>query len=135
MSANKVILVGNLGRKPELRSAGASSVVDLAVATSRTFKNRSGEKIEETEWHTVTVWGTMAENCAKYLDKGRPVYVEGRLKTEKYEKDGITRYNTKVIAETVQFLQGGGRGVQQAEEAPGTAPFTHELDLSDEIPF
>jgi single-strand DNA-binding protein len=110
---NKVILIGNLGRDPELRyTQGGTAVATLNLATTRSYtKQGSNERVEETEWHRVTVWGKTAEFCNQYLSKGRQVYVEGRLQTRKYEdKDGVTRYSTEVVAETVQFLGGRGGG-------------------------
>ncbi|EDM80168.1 single-strand binding protein [Plesiocystis pacifica SIR-1] len=116
---NKVILVGNLGRDPELRyTQGGTAVARLSVATTRRWRNKqSNEMVEETEWHRVTVWGQTAEHCNNYLSKGRQVYVEGRLQTRSYDdKEGIKRYSTEIIADTVQFLGGrdggggGGRG-------------------------
>jgi single-strand DNA-binding protein len=109
---NKVILIGNLGRDPELRyTQGGSAVCNLSVATTRSYMKGEGkgaEKVEETEWHKVVVWGKTAEFCNQYLAKGRQCYVEGRLQTRSYEdKDGIKRYSTDIVAETVQFL--GGR--------------------------
>jgi len=109
-SINKVIIIGNLGADPELRYAGDRAVCNLSVATTDAWKDKaSGEKKEKTEWHRVAVWGATAENCAKYLQKGRSVYVEGRLETRSYEKDGVRRYSTDIIADRVQFL-GGGKG-------------------------
>lgn len=107
---NKAIIIGNLGRDPELRyTQGGQPVCRLAVATSRKYQNKkSQEWVEETEWHRITVWGKQAEHCNTYLAKGRQVYVEGRMKTSKYEKDGQTHYSTEVIADVVQFLSGGG---------------------------
>src|SRR5690554_6182205 len=108
---NKVILIGNLGRDPELREANGHSVCNLSVATTRTWKNKEGERQEETEWHRVTVWGRSAELCAEHLYKGRQVYVEGRLQTRSYDdKDGNKRYTTEVVAENVQFLGGRAEG-------------------------
>jgi single-strand DNA-binding protein len=110
---NKVILIGNLGRDPELRyTQGGTAVATLNLATTRSYtKQGSNERVEETEWHRVTVWGKTAEFCNQYLSKGRQVYVEGRLQTRSYEdKDGIKRYSTDVVAETVQFLGGRGGG-------------------------
>lgn len=107
---NKAIIIGNLGRDPELRyTQGGQPVCRLAVATSRKYQNKkSQEWVEETEWHRITVWGKQAEHCNTYLAKGRQVYVEGRMKTSKYEKDGQTHYSTEIIADVVQFLSGGG---------------------------
>jgi len=110
---NKVILIGNLGRDPELSHTGAGTpIARLNVATTRTYQNKQQETVEETEWHRVSVWGKQAENCKKYLEKGRQVYIEGRLRTSEYEQDGIKKYSTEVIANTVQFLgsKGGGGG-------------------------
>jgi single-strand DNA-binding protein len=107
---NKAIIIGNLGRDPELRyTQGGQPVCRLAVATSRRYMNkRSNEMVEETEWHRITVWGKQAEHCNTYLTKGRQVYVEGRLKTSSYEKEGQRHYSTEIIADTVQFLSSGG---------------------------
>lgn len=108
---NKVILIGNLGRDPESREVGDSTVCNFSIATTREwFDKKKNEKREETEWHRIAVWGKAAEACAKYLTKGRQVYVEGRLQTRKYEKDGVEKYATDIIAETVQFLGGKGDG-------------------------
>lgn len=113
MSVNKVILIGNLGRDPELRyTQGGGPVASLSVATTRKWRNKqTNEMVEETEWHRVSVFGVQAEHCNNYLSKGRMVYVEGRLRTRSYDdKDGIKRYSTEVIADTVQFLGGRGEG-------------------------
>jgi single-strand DNA-binding protein len=113
MSVNKVILIGNLGKDPELRyTQGGGPVANLSVATTRKWRNKqSNELVEETEWHRVSVFGQQAEHCNNYLSKGRMVYVEGRLRTRSYDdKDGVKRYSTEVIADTVQFLGGRGEG-------------------------
>jgi single-strand DNA-binding protein len=125
---NRVILVGNLGKDPEVRyTSGGQAVANLRIATSRSWTDKqSGQKKEETEWHDVEVWGKQAEQCGEYLAKGRQVYVEGRLKTDKWQdkQSGQERSKVKVVAETVRFLgggaggrgQGGGRGSQGPEE-------------------
>ncbi len=110
---NKVILIGNLGRDPEIRyMQSGSPVASLNIATTRRWRNKqTNEMVEETEWHRVVVFGQQAEHCGNYLSKGRMVYVEGRLKTRSYDdKDGVKRYATDIIAETVQFLGGRGEG-------------------------
>ncbi|MFV8750961.1 single-stranded DNA-binding protein [Nannocystaceae bacterium ST9] len=110
---NKVILIGHLGRDPELRyMQNGNPVASLNIATSRRWKNKqTNEMVEETEWHRVSVFGVQAEHCNNYLSKGRMVYVEGRLKTRSYDdKDGVKRYSTDIIAEDVQFLGGRGEG-------------------------
>lgn len=109
---NKVILIGHLGRDPELRyTQGGTPVCQLSVATTRAYTNKNNDRVEETEWHRVVVWSKQAEHCNNYLSKGRQVYVEGRLQTRSYEdKDGVKKYSTEIIAETVQFLGSRGEG-------------------------
>jgi len=118
-SVNKVIIVGNLGRDPETRYAtSGSAICNITVATSRQWKDKAtGEKKEETEWHRVVFYDRLAEIAGEYLKKGRPVYVEGRLKTRKWQdKEGQDRYTTEIVAEEMQLLGsreaggGGGRG-------------------------
>ena len=118
-SVNKVIIVGNLGRDPETRYAtSGSAICNITVATSRQWKDKAtGEKKEETEWHRVVFYDRLAEIAGEYLKKGRPVYVEGRLKTRKWQdKEGQDRYTTEIVAEEMQLLgsreggSGGGRG-------------------------
>lgn len=112
-SVNKVIIVGNLGRDPELRyTASGLAVANFSVATSDRWTDKnSGQQQERTEWHRIVVWGKQGENCGKYLKKGRSVYIEGRLQTREYPdpKDpSQKRYTTEIVATAVQFL-GGGR--------------------------
>ena len=111
MSVNKVIRVGNLGKKPELRyTPGGQAVATFNLATNERFGGRDGQPVQErTEWHRIVVWGRTAENCGQYLDKGRQVYIEGRLQTREWtDKEGQKRWTTEIVAQTVQFL--GGRG-------------------------
>jgi single-strand DNA-binding protein len=108
-SVNKVILVGNLGADPELKYTPSNRpLCNLRIATTEVFKDKSGQRQEKTEWHRVTVWGDQAENCNKYLAKGRSVYIEGRLQTRSYDKDGQKHYATDVVADRVVFLSSGG---------------------------
>ncbi|HTA20164.1 MAG TPA: single-stranded DNA-binding protein [Polyangia bacterium] len=110
-SINKVILIGNLGADPELKYTPSSrALCNLRIATTEVFKDKSGVKQERTEWHRVTVWGDQAENCSKYLAKGRSVYIEGKLQTRSYDKEGQKHYATDVVADRVVFLGGGGAG-------------------------
>jgi len=110
-SVNKVILVGNLGADPELKYTPSSrALCNLRIATTEVFKDKGGQRQEKTEWHRVTVWGDQAENCSKYLAKGRSVYIEGRLQTRSYDKDGQKHYATDVVADRVVFLGSGGGG-------------------------
>lgn len=115
-SVNKVIILGNLGRDPEMRyTPSGSAICSLRVATTRNWKSKdSGERVEETEWHSVVMYDRQAEIAGEYLKKGRPVYIEGRLKTRKWQdKDGNDRYTTEIVGETMQLLggreDGGGR--------------------------
>jgi single-strand DNA-binding protein len=129
---NKVILVGNLGKDPEVRyTSGGQAVANLRIATSRSWTDKqSGQRKEETEWHDVEVWGKQAEQCGEYLAKGRQVYIEGRLKTDKWQdkQSGQERSKVKVVADTVRFLGGrgggagagaGGGGRPMSDEPPG----------------
>lgn len=107
---NKVILVGNLGRDPEVRQAGGQTVAILRLATSRSWiDKRSGQQKEEREWHDVEVWGRHGELCGKYLSKGRQVYVAGRLKTDRWndKQTGLDRHRVKIVSELIQFLGSG----------------------------
>jgi single-strand DNA-binding protein len=108
-SVNKVILVGNLGRDPEVRYLPSGDpVANIAIATSSKYKGKDGNMVEETEWHRVTFFGKLAEIVGQYMKKGRSVYIEGRLKTRKYtDKDGVEKYATDIIANEMQML--GGR--------------------------
>jgi single-strand DNA-binding protein len=104
-SVNKVVLLGRLGRDPETRYAsdGGTPICHLAVATSRRYKDRDGNRGEETEWHNVVLFGKTAEIAQQYLQKGSEVYIEGRLRTRSYEKDGVKRYSTEIIGESMQM--------------------------------
>lgn len=109
-SVNKVIVLGNLGRDPEVRyTPSGSAVANLRIATTRNWKDKtSGDRVEETEWHSVVLYDRLGEIAGEYLKKGRPVYIEGRLKTRKWQdKDGNDRYTTEIVGETMQLL--GGR--------------------------
>ena len=140
-SVNKVIIVGNLGRDPEVRySPEGSAICNLSLATTSSWKDKaSGEKREETEWHRVVMYNRLAEIAGEYLKKGRPVYIEGRLKTRKWQdKDtGADRYSTEIVADQMQMLggreDGGGGGnyggagggyddAPQQQRAPRQAP-------------
>jgi len=104
---NKVILIGNLGRDPEMRyTPNSIAVCSFSVATSETYKDKnSGERITQTEWHNIVLWRGLAETSEKYLRKGSKVYIEGKLKTRKWDdKQGITRYSTEIVADVMQML-------------------------------
>jgi len=104
---NKVILIGNLGRDPEMRyTPNSIAVCSFSIATSETYKDKnSGERITQTEWHNIVLWRGLAETSEKYLRKGSKVYIEGKLKTRKWDdKQGITRYSTEIVADVMQML-------------------------------
>jgi single-strand DNA-binding protein len=163
-SVNKVILIGNLGRDPEVRYApSGSAICNVTLATSRQWKDKtSGERQEETEWHRVVFYDRLAEIAGEYLKKGRPVYVEGRLKTRKWtDKDGVEKYTTEIVADQMQLLGsregmgggddagGGGGGYSRGAggegrpaarpSAPASKPAAKSStgfdDMDDDIPF
>ena len=140
---NKVILIGNLGRDPEVRSTPSGQPnAKFTLATSRRWKDKNGQKQEQTEWHQIVVWGAQAETCAKYLTKGREVYVEGEIRTRNYEgKDGNKRYVTEIVAQQVRFLGGAGDrsgardpGMPDAAESSGGYADTGG-PVDDDVPF
>lgn len=147
-SVNKVILVGNLGKDPDIRyMPSGDAVANITLATSSKYKNKAGEMVEETEWHRVSLFGRQAEVAGEYLKKGRSVYIEGRLKTRKYtDKDGVEKYATDIVASEMQMLgsrEAGdqGEGSQPARRpaaAPRPAPAKAASgfdDMDDDIPF
>ena len=158
-SVNKVIIVGNLGKDPEVRYLpSGAAICNITVATSRQWKDKtSGERQEETEWHRIVFFDRMAEIAGEYLKKGRPVYVEGRLRTRKWtDKEGVERYTTEITATDMQLLgsrDGGGGGASDESgdgasaarpaaarpAAPaGKAPAKSNTgfdDMDDDIPF
>jgi single-strand DNA-binding protein len=157
-SVNKVIIVGNLGRDPEVRyTPNGSAVCNVSVATTRSWKNKeSGDKSEETEWHRVVFYDRLAEIAGEYLKKGRSVYVEGRLKTRKWQdKDGVEKYTTEIVATDMQMLgsregMGGGAASEEGggyeRAAPAARPAAAAAnrpaakssgfsDMDDDIPF
>ena len=147
MSVNKAILVGNLGKDPEIRFTGAGKAVcKFPLATTTSWNDAEGTRQERTEWHNIIVWGKQGENCGKFLSKGRQVFVEGEIRSRSYDdKDGNKRYITEIVAQNVRFLAGGGGGGRSAgggdpgfpSEEPamgmggGGAPATDD----DDIPF
>src|SRR3989337_1650436 len=138
---NKVILVGNLGKDPELRYAPSGmAIANFNIATTETWKDKSGAKQEKTEWHKIVAFNKLAEICGEYLNKGKQVYIEGRIQTRQWEdKDGNKRYTPEIVAQTMHFLgPPGGKGAspQSAggaqEEAP---PMENPPAELDDIPF
>ena len=155
-SVNKVILIGNLGKDPEVRYApSGSAICNITLATSRNWKDKtSGERQEETEWHRVVFFDRMAEVAGEYLKKGKSVYIEGRLKTRKWtDKEGVDKYTTEIMADRMEMLgsrEGGGGGddmggapAPRSAPAPRPAPVSKPAaksatgfdDMDDDIPF
>ncbi len=140
-SVNKVILIGNLGKDPETRyMSNGDAVTNITLATTDTWKDKNGEKQEKTEWHRVTFYRKLAEIAGKYLKKGRPVYIEGRLETRKWtDKNGVDRYTTDIIASDMKMLGGKQTGADSGNDAPGRSsqhhPGTGFDDMDDDIPF
>lgn len=153
-SVNKVILVGNLGRDPEVRYGpdGSGAICNVSIATTSSWKDKTtGERREETEWHRVVFYNRLAEVVGEYMKKGRPMYIEGRLKTRKWQnKEGVDQYTTEVVADQMQMLgdggsMGGGGGGESAPR-PARAPQAQRpaapaasganlTDMDDDIPF
>ena len=136
---NKAILVGNLGADPEIRySASGLAITKFNIATSEKRKNKEGERETQTEWHRVVAFGKLAEICGEYLAKGKQVYLEGRIKTQKWEdKEGNTRYTTEIIADQMQMLGSVGDKPRNVEGAPppsGDKGTSEPPDFED-IPF
>lgn len=117
---NKAIIIGALGKDPELRSTGKGSVLNFSVATSEKWKDKNGEMKTETQWHRIVAFGGLAENCAKYLTKGRQVVVEGRIQNREYEKDNVKKYVTEIVATSVEFI--GSKGGREDSGRQASAP-------------
>lgn len=145
MAVNKVMLIGNLGRDPEIRyTTSGQAVANFTLATTEKYTNKAGERQEDTEWHRIVAWGRLAEICGEYLTKGRMVYIEGSIKTRSWEdKEGNTKYTTEIVARNMQMLggQGGQGGRSEAPSAPNEkVPADFEIeddsfDSDDDIPF
>lgn len=132
-SVNKVILVGHLGKDPDIKfTTSGTAVCNFSLATSETFKDKAGVKQEKTEWHNIQFWQKLAEICGQYLKKGSLIYVEGRLQTRKWQdKAGVDRYTTEIVGEKMQML-----GVKQTlETAPDPDHTNSPVVESDDIPF
>jgi single-strand DNA-binding protein len=127
-SVNKVILIGNLGKDPEVRYLpSGDAVTNISVATTDQWKDKSGEKQEHTEWHRVAFFGKTAEIAGEYLRKGSPVYIEGRIRTRKWQdKEGQDRYSTEIVADRMQLLGGRGGGAGGAGSSSGGEPMARE---------
>lgn len=141
MSVNIAIVVGNLGRDPEVRfTQSGRAVANFSVATNESWVGQDGNRQERTEWHNIVVWGKQAENCGQYLAKGRQVCVQGRIQTRKWtDQNGQDRYTTEIVAQRVDFLGGAG-GVRASQESQdqgfGESPSSFQSPpIDDDIPF
>lgn len=141
MAVNIAIVVGNLGKDPEVRfTQSGRAVANFSVATSDSWTGQDGNRQERTEWHNIVVWGKQAELCGQYLAKGRQVFVQGRIQTRSWEdKTGNTRYTTEIVAQRVQFLGGaGGARASQDLQDQGfgdPSPSFQSPPIDDDIPF
>lgn len=141
MAVNIAIVVGNLGKDPEVRfTQSGRAVANFSVATSDSWTGQDGNRQERTEWHNIVVWGKQAELCGQYLAKGRQVFVQGRIQTRSWEdKTGNTRYTTEIVAQRVQFLGGaGGARASQETQDQGfgdPSPSFQSPPIDDDIPF
>lgn len=132
---NKVILIGNLTKDVEMRYlASGDGIANFSVATNRRWKDKNGERKEESEFHNITIFGGLAKICGEYLHKGSKVYLEGRIKTESWEKDGEKKYRTVIIAEDMKMLDGRGNEQKPTNNVKHTDQEAEEYDDSD-IPF
>jgi single-strand DNA-binding protein len=141
MSLNKVMLIGNLGKDPEVRfTPSGRAVAKFSLATSEQWTTPEGQRQDRTEWHNIVVWGKQAETCGQYLSKGRQVFIEGSIRSRQYDdKEGQKRWITEIVAQRVQFL-GGGRGDGAGAGARGGASGGDEappapMPEDDDIPF
>ena len=132
MSVNKAILVGNLGKDPELKYTPSSvAVCTFSLATTEKWTDKDGNKQEKTDWHNIKIWRKQAEIAAEYLKKGSSVYIEGKIETRSWEQDGQKRYMTEIIADRFQML--GGKG--NSSEKPDNSQNTNSSPPDDDLPF
>lgn len=135
MAVNKFIGIGNLGKDPEMRfMPDGKAVCNFSIAISERYKDKSGESKEVTEWVNIAFFGKLAEIAGEYLKKGSKVYIEGKMKTEKYSKDGVDRYTTKIIGDKMEMLSGKVEGESKSKAAPEQHGGGFD-DMDDQIPF
>ena len=132
---NKVILLGNVGAEPEVRALdGGKKVARIRVATTERYTDQQGKKQEQTEWHSGTLWGGLADVCDKYVHKGSQVYIEGKIRTREYEHNGEKRYATEIMANDMKLL-GRPKDANDAPQAVAPAPQAPVPPMSDNLPF
>lgn len=146
MSLNKVLLIGRVGNTPQIRTVGDQKVASFSLATSEKYKGKDGNLVESTEWHNISIWGKQAEFVEKYVTSGCQLYVEGKIKTEKYtDNNGVEKYSTKIAANTLQLLGSKSENQSQPSEsqpkkfdphAVKTTPLEYPQDTDDsDLPF
>ena len=143
---NRVTLLGHIGNPPELKSVGTDGkVVNFSIATDESYKDKSGKKIEKTEWHNIVAWGTLAETISKYFVKGSEILIEGKISTRSYEKDGVKHYSTEIVASNFEFTGGSKRDGSKTSSAntnsanstsvANTTPAQVPAGVEDDLPF
>ncbi|WP_372751118.1 single-stranded DNA-binding protein [Labilibaculum sp.] len=141
MSVNKVILVGNVGKDPEVKYLdNGVAVANFSLATSETYNNKNGEKVTQTEWHNIVVWRKLAEITETYIKKGMQIYVEGQIRTRSWEdKDGVKRYTTEILGSTIQMLgrknENGSEAQTTNAEPQSASAESPKADETDDLPF
>jgi len=136
---NKVILIGNLGKKPEMRVDGDMKRASFSLATTESYKSKTGERVDVTEWHNIVIWGNLAEIAEKYLDKGMPIYIEGKLKTRSWDDEhGVKKYITEVRVDNFIML-GSKRDSEQISgnnaQEPDISTSMNDNSVEDDLPF
>jgi single-strand DNA-binding protein len=137
---NKVMLIGNLGKDPELKYTNSGiAVATFSVATADSWKDAEGNMQDRTEWHNIVAWRKLAEICGEYLKKGKKVYIEGKIQTRSYEKDGIKKYITEIVADQLVMLDGGGGSNAGRAEAPDISQSAESappsMGTEEDLPF
>ncbi|MBO7322578.1 MAG: single-stranded DNA-binding protein [Bacteroidales bacterium] len=145
MSLNRAILIGRVGGNPQIRTVGDQKVASFSLATSEKYKGKDGNLVESTEWHNISIWGKLAEVVEKYVTSGSQLYVEGKIKTEKYtDKEGAEKFITRILGSTLQMLGGKSENQSQPQEEPKrfdpravkTTPIVDDLPPDDDgLPF
>lgn len=135
MSLNRVMLIGRCGKDAEVRTVGDNKVASFTLATTEKYKDRNGQLQENTEWHNIVIWGKLADVAERYVQKGTQLFIEGKIKTEKYSgNDGVEKYTTKVYASSMQLLGGKQDGQSAPAPAPQQRPQYATTPIVDDLP-
>ncbi len=132
---NRIQLIGNLGKDPDYKeTTGGQGVCKISLATTEKYTNKAGEKIKTTEWHNIVLWGKLAEVCREYLRKGNLIYIEGAIKTRKWDnQEGATQYTTEIIGKSMQML--GGKPSGDSSSSSSSPPDDNDGGMEDDVPF